>query len=152
MSPIPTTLPLPPHFDPARAASWSYRPDEAALAASAAAWRTAHAIKPAAADELRVHLLLIDVQKDFCFPEGSLYVGGRSGQGAVEDSARIAELLYRNLGRITNVTTTHITFPDGYGIIVDKGVPIYVHLDVINESLIDMKVDQDAWLYYVPVK
>jgi hypothetical protein len=51
----------------------------------------------------------------------------------------------------SNVTTTHITFPDGYGIVVEKGVPIYVHLDVINESLIDMKVDQDAWLYYVPV-
>lgn len=106
MSPIPTTLPLPPHFDPARAASWSYRPDEAALAASAAAWRAAHALKPAAADELRVHLLLIDVQKDFCFPEGSLYVAGRSGTGAVDDSRRIAELVYRNLGVITDVTTT----------------------------------------------
>ena len=51
----------------------------------------------------------------------------------------------------SNVTATQITFPTGYGIIVDKGVPIYVHLDVINESLIDMKVDQDAWIYYVPV-
>lgn len=51
----------------------------------------------------------------------------------------------------SNVTTTHIMFPDGYGIIVDKGVPIYIHLDVINESLIDMKVDQDAWIYYAPV-
>jgi hypothetical protein len=52
----------------------------------------------------------------------------------------------------SNVTDTHIAFPAGYGIIVDKGVPIYVHLDVINESLIDLKVDQDAWLYYVPVE
>jgi hypothetical protein len=52
----------------------------------------------------------------------------------------------------SNVTDTMITFPAGYGIIVEKGVPIYVHLDVINESLIDMKVDQDAWLYYVPVE
>jgi hypothetical protein len=51
----------------------------------------------------------------------------------------------------SNVTTTNITFPAGYGIVVKKGVPIYVHLDVINGSLIDLKVDQDAWLYYVPL-
>jgi hypothetical protein len=51
----------------------------------------------------------------------------------------------------SNVTTTNITFPSGYGIVVKKGVPIYVHLDVINGSLIDLKVDQDAWLYYVPL-
>ena len=50
----------------------------------------------------------------------------------------------------SNVTTTNITFPAGYGIVVKKGVPVYVHLDVRNGSLIDLKVDQDAWLYYVP--
>jgi len=51
----------------------------------------------------------------------------------------------------SNVTTTNITFPAGYGIVIKKGVPVYVHLDVINGSLIDLKVDQDAWLYYVPL-
>jgi hypothetical protein len=51
----------------------------------------------------------------------------------------------------SNVTTTNITFPAGYGIVVKKGVPVYVHLDVRNGSLIDLKVDQDAWLYYVPL-
>ena len=55
---------------------------------------------------LRVHLLLIDVQKDFCFPEGTLYVAGRSGRGAVDDSRRIAELVYRNLDVFTDITTT----------------------------------------------
>ena len=54
----------------------------------------------------RVHLLLIDVQKDFCFPEGSLYVAGRCGTGAIDDSRRIAEFIYRNLGAITDITTT----------------------------------------------
>jgi hypothetical protein len=34
---------------------------------------------------------------------------------------------------------------------VPAGTPIHVHLDVRNQSLIDLKVDQDAWLYYVPV-
>jgi len=99
-------LPLPTHYDPAQAASWAYRPDDAALAGAAAGWRAAHQLRPSGSDERRVHLLLIDVQKDFCFPEGSLYVAGRSGTGAVDDSRRIAELIYRNLGAITDITTT----------------------------------------------
>ncbi|MEO8707173.1 MAG: cysteine hydrolase family protein, partial [Kofleriaceae bacterium] len=99
-------LPLPPFFDLRRAAEYSYRPDAAALATAAGDWRKAHAIKPSAADEQRVHLLLIDVQKDFCFPEGTLYVAGRSGTGAIDDSRRIAEFVYRNLGVLTDVTTT----------------------------------------------
>ncbi|HTJ46539.1 MAG TPA: nicotinamidase [Kofleriaceae bacterium] len=101
-----TTTPIPRFFDARRAADWSHRPDAAALATSAADWRKQHALKPSAADERRVHLLLIDVQKDFCFPEGSLYVAGRSGTGAVDDSRRIAEMIYRNLAAITDITTT----------------------------------------------
>jgi nicotinamidase-related amidase len=100
------TLPLPAHFDPKHAAAWDYRPDATALASSAAAWRKQHAVKPSAADETRVHVLLIDVQKDFCCPEGTLYVAGRSGTGAIDDSRRIAEMIYRNLGTITDITTT----------------------------------------------
>jgi nicotinamidase-related amidase len=99
-------LPIPTHFDPARAADWSYRPDAVQVATAATAWRAQHAIRPAAADESRIHVLLIDVQKDFCFPEGTLYVAGRSGTGAIDDSRRIAELVYRNLGAITDITTT----------------------------------------------
>src|SRR5689334_10661377 len=101
-----TTVPIPDHFDPRHAAEWSYRPDATQLATVAAGWRAQHAIKPSAADETRVHLLLIDVQKDFCFPEGTLYVAGRTGTGAIDDSRRIAELVYRNLGVLTDITTT----------------------------------------------
>src|SRR5207302_2392969 len=71
-------FPIPTFFDPKRAAEWAYRPDAAQLHVTAGAWKAQHAIKPAAADEKRVHLLLLDVQKDFCFLEGSLYVAGRS--------------------------------------------------------------------------
>lgn len=92
----------PSFYDPNNAAAWAYRPDAARIAAEAARVKG----KPAAADEHRVHLLLIDVQKDFCFPEGSLYVSGRSGTGAVDDSRRIAEFIYGNLGAITDITTT----------------------------------------------
>jgi hypothetical protein len=52
----------------------------------------------------------------------------------------------------SNITNTNISFPAGYAIIVEAGTPVYVHLDVRNASLIDLKVDQDAWLYYVPLQ
>ena len=99
-------LPLPAFYDPKSAERWAHAPDQGALFTAASAWRKTHGIKPAAADKHNVHLLLIDVQKDFCFPQGSLYVGGRSGRGAVDDSRRIAEFVYRNLGAVTDITTT----------------------------------------------
>ena len=100
------TLPLPSFYDPKAAERWAYSPDQQALFTAAATYRKDHGVKPAARDTSNVHLLLIDVQKDFCFPQGSLYVAGRSGKGAMEDSRRIAELVYRNLDVLTNVTTT----------------------------------------------
>lgn len=106
-------LPLPPFYAPSQAHAWSYRPDDAALFAAARAWRRAHALQAAASDARRVHLLLIDVQRDFCFPEGSLYVGGRSGTGALDDSQRTVEFIYRNLDRVSEITCTldsHLPF------------------------------------------
>ena len=49
----------------------------------------------------------------------------------------------------SNITTTNISFPSGYGIVVPAGTPVYVHLDVRNQSLIDVDFDQDCYLYYV---
>lgn len=149
------TRSFPAHYDPAQAASWAYRPDEAALAPAAAAWRKAHAIRPAGADERRVHLLLIDVQKDFCFPEGSLYVAGRSGSGAVDDSRRIAELIYQNLGVITDITTTmdthfayQIFFPAFW--IDQQGQPLTAHrvitADEINRGEVRPDPAMAKWL------
>jgi nicotinamidase-related amidase len=63
-------------------------------------------LKPASADALRVALLVIDVQNTFCMPEFELFVAGRSGQAAVDDSRRLCEFLYRNLGRISQVIAT----------------------------------------------
>jgi nicotinamidase-related amidase len=50
--------------------------------------------------------MLIDVQNTFCIPEFELYVGGRSGRGAVDDNTRLCEFIYRNLGNITQITAT----------------------------------------------
>ena len=99
-------LPLLPSYNPNNASKWSYVPDQQVLLDNSVEWRRAHAIKPAATDTFRVHLLLIDVQKDFCFPEGTLFVGGRSGTGAIDDSKRIAEFIYRNLGVVSDITAT----------------------------------------------
>jgi hypothetical protein len=52
----------------------------------------------------------------------------------------------------SNVTSTNLSFPAGTAIVVEAGTPIYLHLDVINGSLIDLKVDQDAWLYFTPLE
>ena len=135
-----TNLPLPSFFDPKNAASYAYRPDQQRLFAEAPAWRATHKIAPAAADARNIHLLLIDVQKDFCFPEGSLYVGGQSGRGALDDNRRTAEFIYRNLGALTNVTTTldthfafQIFFPSFW---VDaKGEPLAAFREITTADI-----------------
>jgi len=50
--------------------------------------------------------MLVDVQNTFCIPGFELYVGGRSGMGAVEDNRRVCEFLYRNLNVITEICPT----------------------------------------------
>lgn len=99
-------LPVPDFYDAENASRWDYSPDQQSLLDRALAWRNEFGIRPASEDRFRVHLVLIDMQKDFCMPEGTLFVAGRSGRGAVEDSDRIARFLYRNLGSITSVTCT----------------------------------------------
>lgn len=79
--------------------------------------------------------------------EGCIFRMKYAGPGLMDYSAKSGSTY---LG--SNITNTNMTFPPGYGIIVPAGTPIYVHLDVRNGSLIDLKVDQDAWLYYVPVQ
>ena len=98
--------PVPSFYATGNAGLWAYRPEPGALMAEGEKWNRQFGIRSAATDRRKLHLLLIDVQKDFCLPEGSLYVGGRSGRGAIEDSNRIARFIYRNLTSITEITTT----------------------------------------------
>ncbi len=72
-------------------------------AREAPAWAAAHGVGPASEDAVRIALLAVDVQNTFCIPGFELYVGGRSGTGAVDDNRRLAEFLYRNLAAITQV-------------------------------------------------
>jgi nicotinamidase-related amidase len=103
---------LPSFYNADNAAKWSYSPNLRDLFTGAQDYRRQLDIKAASSDKFRVHLLLIDEQKDFCFPEGTLYVGGQSGTGAIDDSRRTAEFIYRNLGVLTYITPTMDThFP-----------------------------------------
>jgi nicotinamidase-related amidase len=129
-------LPLPDLFTPGRSADYHYDPEPAAVLAAARAWRSAHGLRPAAEDRDRTILLLVDLQKDFCFPAGALYVGGRGGRGALEDNERVASFLYRNLGRVTATLVTldshlphHIFLPsfwEGAG-----GEPVEAHRTIL---------------------
>lgn len=85
---------LPEFYDPSRIGTLFY-PDLQRIAEAAAAAR----LPPASQDTERVHLLIIDMQVDFCHGRGALYV-----PGALEDIRRLIEFIYRNAERITKIT------------------------------------------------
>jgi nicotinamidase-related amidase len=99
------SLPIPPSFNPNRVGE-IWRVPYQQRAAEAKTWAKTQGITAAAGDSLRLALLLIDVQNTFCLPDFELFVGGRSGQGAVEDNRRLCEFIYRNLGQITTIIPT----------------------------------------------
>ena len=72
----------------------------------ASAWAREHGLAPSARDETRVCLLLVDMQNTFCTPGFELFVAGRSGTGAVDDTKRLCSFLYRNLGAVTETVVT----------------------------------------------
>ena len=98
-------LPIPPHFDPDRVGevwkvSYQKRAEEAGN------WAKQHNIQPAANDRFRIFLVAIDVQNSFCIPEFELFVGGRSGSGAIDDNRRLCGFIYRNLDVINQIAPT----------------------------------------------
>jgi nicotinamidase-related amidase len=100
-----TELPVPSHFDPDTVgAVWRVPYQERAQ--QARQWAATHRIEAAADDAFRIGLLIVDAQNTFCIPEFELYVGGRSGTGAVDDGRRLCAFIYRNLHRITRVIPT----------------------------------------------
>jgi nicotinamidase-related amidase len=95
-------LPLPAHFDPSRVGDVWRVPYED-RAGEASAWAARYGLHPAAEDDFRLGLLAVDVQNTFCIPDFELFVAGRTGSGAVDDSRRLCEFIYRNLGAITQI-------------------------------------------------
>src|SRR5687767_6393255 len=99
------TLPLPPHFDAGRVGE-VWRVDYAGRFDDATRWRSQHGLTDAADDRFRVALVVVDVQNTFCSPGFELFVAGRSGTGALDDSRRLCEFVYRNLDVITQIVPT----------------------------------------------
>jgi nicotinamidase-related amidase len=98
-------LPLPQHFD-ANQVDKVWRIPYQERQQEALTWAAQHSIPPASEDDFRTCLLLVDVQNTFCIPDYELFVGGRSGNGAVEDNIRLCRFIYRNLPQITKIACT----------------------------------------------
>lgn len=101
-----TELPIPSHYDSANVVNDTRWIDYLGLEASAESWRAQHNLKARKTDRTRVCLLVIDAQNTFCHPSGELFVAGQSGNGAVEDSQRTVEFIYRNLGILSEIQCT----------------------------------------------
>ena len=98
-------LPIPTHFNPDKTGEvWRVPYQERAKEAEA--WAKQHDIQPASGDRCKICLLAVDVQNTFCIPGFELYVGGRSGSGAMDDNQRLCEFIYRNLDVITQICPT----------------------------------------------
>jgi nicotinamidase-related amidase len=100
-----TQLPIPQHFQSDRIGEiWRVPYQQRSIEAKA--WAQHHQIRPTAQVDTKIRLLLIDVQNTFCLPDFELFVGGRSGRGAIEDNTRLCEFIYHNLGKIDQIIAT----------------------------------------------
>lgn len=87
---------LPAHYQP-DAIGTQMQPDIAAAAAAGAA----AGLSAAADDAHKTLLLLVDIQIDFVHADGALSI-----PGAIDDTRRTVEWIYRNAGRISHITAT----------------------------------------------
>jgi nicotinamidase-related amidase len=100
-----TQLPIPQHFQAAQVGEiWRVPYQDRSSAAQQ--WAQDHQLKPTIQSQQNVKLLLIDVQNTFCQPDFELFVGGQSGQGAIDDNIRLCEFIYHNLGEIDQIIAT----------------------------------------------
>ena len=104
--------PIPSHYTPAKVGE-VWRVPYQKIAEDARQYAIVHQLKPAIQDAFKLHLFLVDVQNTFCIPGFELFVGGRSGTGAVDDNRRLCEFIYHNLASITAISATmdtHLTY------------------------------------------
>ena len=98
-------LPIPSFYNPDQVGE-IWRVAYQQRAEEAIDWANQYQIAPAENDQKKIALVLIDVQNTFCIPGYELFVGGKSGVGAVEDNQRLGEFIYRHLNWITSIVAT----------------------------------------------
>lgn len=117
-------LSVPGFFSPEKVgAVWRVSYQE--IAAEARRWARESRLQPAVEDDCRIGLLLVDVQNTFCIPDFELYVGGRSGMGAVDDNRRLCTFIYKNLAFLTRIIITMDTH---------QAMQIFHSIFLINEQ------------------
>jgi nicotinamidase-related amidase len=116
-------LPIPAHYQTWRVGQVWQVPYQERMT-QALAWAREHHLRPAAQDSFKICLVAVDVQNTFCIPGFELYVGGRSGTGAVDDNRRLCEFIYRNLGNLTQIVPTMDTH---------QAIQIFHALYLVNE-------------------
>ena len=109
--------------------------------------------------DVRIHAVSIPEQSDIAIytdielttapkmylPDGHIFRVKYAGPGILRDSSCARGASYVG----SNVTTTNITFPSGWWILVPAGTPVYVHMDVKNWSPIAIeRMTQDVYIYY----
>lgn len=85
----------------------------------------------------------VSTAPEMYLPYGHIFRVKYAGPGILRDPPCESSFLG------SNITTTNIVFPAGYGISVMRDNPIYVHMDVINWTA--FKIDpmtQDVYIYY----
>ena len=102
---VPGWLPIPQHFDQEDAGK-VYNADAMSIIPSAREWGAQHGVAFSATDKTRVLLMIIDQQLTFCHPDFSLFVGGETGVGAVEDNVRLSRFIYGAAPYITDIAAT----------------------------------------------
>ncbi len=117
-------LRIPDHFNPEKV-SKIWKVNYQHLAEDARKFADEHKLTPAVDDKLKIALVLVDVQNTFCNPEFELFVGGRSGRGAIDDNIRLCEFIYRNLDSITEIIPTMDTH---------QAVQIFHSIFLINDK------------------
>lgn len=100
------TLDLPDFYETGQTTNPDYQPNAVVIQAAAVEWIRRYGLKPVGGDRKNVQMLIIDDQGDFSFPNGTLYVGGRSGTGAMDAQRRLVEFIYHYLHIITGKTPT----------------------------------------------
>ncbi len=85
---------FPSFYDPNRIGTL-FHPDIPAIAVDAAKAN----LSSASQDKQKTHLMIIDMQIDFCHARGTLNV-----PGSLDDIKRLTEFIYKNAERITNIT------------------------------------------------